>query len=95
MATFLENCSKCLHNDAVCGLCEHALAVSAARDSRAVAQAVSRWLPTALARARAQVRSCGICGGRTRTGLDLGFLASSHATDCPTPIVVHHPGLVQ
>jgi hypothetical protein len=29
---------------------------------RAIAQAVSRLLPTAAARVRAQVRSCGICG---------------------------------
>jgi hypothetical protein len=29
---------------------------------RAIAQAVSRRLPTASARIRAQVRSCGICG---------------------------------
>jgi hypothetical protein len=36
--------------------------------SRAVAQAVSRWLPTAAAR----VQSCGICGGQSGTGA--GFL---------------------
>jgi hypothetical protein len=35
---------------------------------RAIAQAVSRWLPTVAAR----VRSCGICGGRSGTGT--GFL---------------------
>jgi hypothetical protein len=35
---------------------------------RAIAQAVSRRLPTAAARDRAQVRSCGICGGRSGTG---------------------------
>jgi hypothetical protein len=35
---------------------------------RAVAQAVSRRLPTAAARLRAQVRSCGICGGQSGTG---------------------------
>jgi hypothetical protein len=29
---------------------------------RAIAQAVSRWLPTAAARVRALVWSCGICG---------------------------------
>jgi hypothetical protein len=29
---------------------------------RAIAQAVSRRLPTAAARVRVQVRSCGICG---------------------------------
>jgi hypothetical protein len=34
---------------------------------RAIAQAVSHWLPTAAARARARVRSCGICGGESGT----------------------------
>jgi hypothetical protein len=32
---------------------------------RAIAQAVSRWFPTAAARVRTQVRSCGICGGQS------------------------------
>jgi hypothetical protein len=35
----------------------------------AIAQAVSRWLPTAVARVRSQVRSCG---GQSGTGA--GFL---------------------
>jgi hypothetical protein len=39
---------------------------------RAVAQAVSRRLPTAAARVRAWVRSCGFCGGQSGTGA--GFL---------------------
>jgi hypothetical protein len=39
---------------------------------RALAQAVSRRLPTAAARVRAQFRSCGICGGQNDTGA--GFL---------------------
>jgi hypothetical protein len=38
----------------------------------AIAQAVSRRLPTAAAPVRAQVRSCGICGGQNGTGV--GFL---------------------
>jgi hypothetical protein len=37
-----------------------------------IAQAVSRRPPTAAARVRAQVRSCGICGGQSDTGA--GFL---------------------
>jgi hypothetical protein len=39
---------------------------------RAIAQAVSRLLPTAAALVRAQVRSCGICGGQS--GTEAGFL---------------------
>jgi hypothetical protein len=35
---------------------------------RAIAQAVSRWLPTAAARVRARVWSCGICGGQSGDG---------------------------
>jgi hypothetical protein len=39
---------------------------------RAIAQAVSRWLPTAAARVRAPVWSCRICGGQSGAGA--GFL---------------------
>jgi hypothetical protein len=35
---------------------------------RAIAQAISRLLPTAAARVRSQVRSCGICGGLIGAG---------------------------
>jgi hypothetical protein len=34
----------------------------------AMAQTVSRWLPTAAARVRDRVRSCWICGGQSGTG---------------------------
>jgi hypothetical protein len=37
-------------------------------EGRAIAQAVSRWLPTVAARVRAQVRSCGICGEQSGSG---------------------------
>jgi hypothetical protein len=39
---------------------------------RAIAQAVSRWLPTAAARVRSRVWSSGICGGQSGAGA--GFL---------------------
>jgi hypothetical protein len=39
---------------------------------RPIAQAVSRWLPTAAARVRARVRSCRISGGQSGAGA--GFL---------------------
>jgi hypothetical protein len=35
---------------------------------RAIAQAVSRWVPTSAARVRARVWSCGICGGQNGAG---------------------------
>jgi hypothetical protein len=37
----------------------------------AVALAVSRGLPTAAARIRYQLMSCGICGGRSGIGTDI------------------------
>jgi hypothetical protein len=38
---------------------------------RAVAQAVSRWLPTAAARVRVRA-ACGVCGGQS--GIGTGYL---------------------
>jgi hypothetical protein len=37
---------------------------------RAIAQAVSCRLPTTAARVRAQIKSCGIFGGQSGTGVD-------------------------
>jgi hypothetical protein len=62
---------------------------------RAVAQAVSRWLPTAAARVRVRA-ACGVCGGQSGTGA--GFL---QVFRFPLPIIhqfLHHhnhPGLAQ
>jgi hypothetical protein len=42
------------------------------RHGRAIAQAVSRWLPTAAARVQTRVWSSGICGGQSGAGA--GFL---------------------
>jgi hypothetical protein len=41
-----------------------ALPVSTPINGRAITQAVSPWRPTAAARVRARIRSCGICGGK-------------------------------
>jgi hypothetical protein len=39
-------------------------------DSRAITQAVSRWLPTVAARVRSRVWSSRICGGQSGAGAD-------------------------
>jgi hypothetical protein len=48
---------------------------------RAVAQAVSRWLPTAAARVRVRA-ACAVCGGQSGTGA--GFL---RVIRFPLPII--------
>jgi hypothetical protein len=50
---------------------------------RAIAQAVSRWLPTWAARVRARVRSREICGGQSGKGA--GF---SQVLRFPLPIFI-------
>jgi hypothetical protein len=37
--------------------------------SHAIAQVVNRWLLTVAAQVHFQVRSCGICGGQSGTGV--------------------------
>jgi endonuclease/exonuclease/phosphatase (EEP) superfamily protein YafD len=44
-------------------------------------QEVSRWLRTAAARVRAQVRSCGICGEQSEV---LQVSPANRSTDCST-----------
>jgi hypothetical protein len=46
-------------------------------------QGVSRRLPIAAARVRAQIRSCGICGGQS--GIEAGFL---RVLRFPRPILI-------
>jgi hypothetical protein len=50
---------------------------------RAIAQAVSRWLPTAAAPVRSRVWSSEICGGQSCAGA--GFL---RVLRCPLPIFI-------
>jgi hypothetical protein len=58
----------------------HGLAPS---EGRAIAQAVSRWLPTAAARVRSRVWSSAICGGQI--GAVAGFL---RVLRLPLPIFI-------
>jgi hypothetical protein len=48
-----------------CPFSEHFLPIP---EGRVIAQAVSRWLPTAVAWVRARIWSCGICGGQNDAG---------------------------
>jgi hypothetical protein len=52
-----------------------------------IAQAVSRWLPTAVAQVQAQVRSCGICG--EQYGIAADFLRVLQFT-LPIPSIIQH-----
>jgi hypothetical protein len=52
-----------------------------ATEGRAVAQAISRWLPTAAASVRVRA-ACGVCGGQSGTGA--GFL---RVLRFPLPII--------
>jgi hypothetical protein len=55
------------------------------RVGSAIAQAVSSWLPTATARVRAWVRSCGICSGRGRFSPSTSISpANLHSINCST-----------
>jgi hypothetical protein len=64
-----EEAQRAFHNDVFC-ICTHCMRVLVM--GPAIAQAVSRRLPTAAAWVRAQVRSCGICDGQN--GIGAGFL---------------------
>jgi hypothetical protein len=64
---------------------------------RAIAQAVSRWLPTAAARVRSQIM-WDLWWTKWHWGRfspsTLVSPANPHSTDCSI-IIVYHPGLVQ
>jgi hypothetical protein len=57
------------------------LAVQGNGIGRAVAQAISRWLPTLPARVRVR-EACGVCGGQS--GIGAGFL---QVLRFPLPII--------
>jgi hypothetical protein len=66
----------------------------------AIAKTISRCLPTAVARVRFRIRSCGIYGGQS--GTRAGFLQLLrfplllvYFTDCCTLSIIYHPELVQ
>jgi hypothetical protein len=76
--------------------------VPTAKLGGALAHAVSRWFPTAAARVRALVKSCGVYGGERASGA--GFLrvlwllmSISCSYSCSTIIIIiiYHPVLVQ
>jgi hypothetical protein len=63
---------------------------------RAIAEAVSRWLPTAAARVQSRGWSSGICGGQSGTGA--GFLQVLWFPRHSFHQILHphnHPGQVQ
>jgi hypothetical protein len=56
---------------------------------RAIAQTVGRRFPTAAARVRSQVRSCGICGGQS--GIGAGFLRGQTVAYVPSGLSLTPP----
>jgi hypothetical protein len=62
---------------------------------RAIAQAVSRCLPTSAAQVPAQIRSCGICGGQSVTGAGLLRLIRFPLPILIPPTVLHSSSLIR
>jgi hypothetical protein len=56
----------------ISSVCKGVMEISRSPLGCAIAQAVSSWLPTAAARVRVGVWSCGVCGGQSGDGA--GFL---------------------
>jgi hypothetical protein len=68
------------------------------RQGSAIAQAVSRWFPTAAARVRPRSRHVGFVVEKVTLGQVFseyfGFPSNPHSTDSST-LIIYHPGLVQ
>jgi hypothetical protein len=64
------------------------------KSGRAIAQAVSRWLPIAAARVQIWVWSSGICGGQNGAGAGfLRVLRFPLPTFIPSVLLHNHPHL--
>jgi hypothetical protein len=73
---------------------------SKSKIGRAIAQAVSRWFPTAAAWVQTRIQSCEICGGQSGAGSTFSpsisvSLANLHSTNLSTITIGYHLGLVQ
>jgi hypothetical protein len=63
--------------------------------SRAIAQAVSRRLPTAAVWVRARVRSCGICGRQSGTEAGILRVLRFPLTILIPPTAPHSPSIIR
>jgi hypothetical protein len=77
------------------GFCVGNTCIATSAIGRAIAQAVSRWLPTTAARVRSRVWSSGICGGQKFSPSTSVSPANLHSTNCSTITLTYHLGLVQ
>jgi hypothetical protein len=62
--------------------------------SRAIPQAISLWLPTAAARFRARVWSCGIFGGQSDAGADFFRVLRFSLPNFIPPIAPQSPSII-
>jgi hypothetical protein len=60
----------------------------------AIAQTVSRWLPTEAALFRARVQSCGICGGQSGAGAGFLRILRFPLPICIPPIAPQSPSSI-